>query len=169
MFASLFVLSIMTKIKNPYNELPGYNCFGCSAKNPIGLHLEFDLIDDAVVTYWRPTNDYQGWDNVLHGGIIATLLDEAASWAVQAFLDTCGVTSQLQINYLRPVLIDKGAVRVEARLKSKPDDRHAVIATRLYDADSLLCAAADVTYYIYPQDEARENFNYCGRLGLGLD
>lgn len=159
----------MTKIKNPYNELPGYNCFGCSNKNPIGLHLEFELKDDAVVAIWKPDGNYQGWDNVLHGGIIATLLDEAASWAVQAFLDTCGVTSQLQVNYLRPVLIDKGAVRVEACLKSRPDERHAVLATRLYNFDSQLCAVADVTYYIYTQEEAREKFNYFGRRELGLE
>lgn len=159
----------MTKIKNPYNELPGYNCFGCSAKNPIGLHLKFELKDNAVVALWRPTNDYQGWDNVLHGGIIATLLDEAASWAVQAFLDTCGVTSQLNVSFLKPLLIDKGTVRVEARLKSQPDIRHAILAARLYDADSTLCAMAGVTYYIYSQEEAVGKFNYCGRRKLGLE
>lgn len=159
----------MIKIKNPYNDLPGYNCFGCSAKNPIGLHLEFELVDNAVVTQWRPTNDYQGWDNVLHGGIISTLLDEAASWAVQAFLDTCGVTSKLNVSFLKPVLINKGEVRVEARLQSQPDSRHAVVAARLYDADSVLCAVAEVTYYIYSQEEAVGKFNYCGRQKLGLE
>ena len=159
----------MVKIKNPYNDLPGYNCFGCSSKNPIGLHLEFELVDNAVVTHWLPTNDYQGWDNVLHGGIIATLLDEAASWAVQAFLDTCGVTSQLNVTYLKPALIDKGAVRVEARLKSCPDKQHAVIAARLYDSESILCAMAEVTYYLYPKQKAVEKFNYCGHRELGLE
>ena len=159
----------MVKIKNPYNDLPGYNCFGCSAKNPIGLHLEFELVDNAVVSRWRPTNDYQGWDNVLHGGIISTLLDEAASWAVQAFLDTCGVTSQLNVSFLKPVFINKGAVRVEARLQSQPDSRHAVVATRLYDAESTLCAVADVTYYIYSREDAIVKFNYFGRQKLGLE
>lgn len=159
----------MVKIKNPYNDLPGYNCFGCSANNPIGLHLEFELNDEVVVAFWNPTDNYQGWDNVLHGGIIATLLDEAASWTVQAFLDTCGVTSQLNVSFLKPVLIDKGPVRVEARLKSQPDRRHAIMAARLYDAESTLCAVAEATYYIYSQEEAVRKFNYCGRRKLGLE
>lgn len=159
----------MTKIKNPYNEIPGYNCFGCSSRNPIGLHLDFELADDAVVTHWQPTSSYQGWDNILHGGIIATLLDEAASWAVQAFLDTCGVTSSLNVKYLKPVAVDKGVVRVEARLSDQPDKCHVVVSARLYDSESILCAIADVNYYLYTTDEATEKFSYRGRRELGLE
>ncbi len=159
----------MKKIDNPYNRQPKYNCFGCSDTNPIGLHLEFCLDDDKVVTFWNPTDSYQGWDNVLHGGIIATLLDETASWAVHAFADTCGVTSRLAVNYLKPVLVGKGKVRVEAELLSKPDVRHVIVATRLYDADSVLCAIAEVTYYIYTKDEAVEMFNYRGHGDLGIE
>jgi hypothetical protein len=31
----------MTDIKNPFQKIEGYNCFGCSPENPIGLHLHF--------------------------------------------------------------------------------------------------------------------------------
>ena len=61
-------------------ELQGDDyCFGCGAANPVGLRLEFDVDEgrrSAEATF-RPRLEHQGYTGVTHGGIIATLLDEA--------------------------------------------------------------------------------------------
>ena len=54
-------------------------CFGCGQKNPIGLKLMFKLDGKMARAEFTPRDDFQGWPGVLHGGIIAMILDEAAS------------------------------------------------------------------------------------------
>ena len=72
----------MKKIINPWRNHEGYNCFGCSPDNPIGLHLEFYEDGDYIVSTWHPQHNYQGWVNTMHGGILSTLIDEVCGWVV---------------------------------------------------------------------------------------
>ena len=69
----------------PFAHTAQNACFGCGPANPSGLHLEFFLAPDgAVVSSATISNLYEGPQGYLHGGIIATLLDEAMSKAVRA-------------------------------------------------------------------------------------
>jgi acyl-coenzyme A thioesterase PaaI-like protein len=55
------------------------NCFVCGKDNPVGLKVEFDL-DPAAKTIrgkYIPRPEHQGYEGIIHGGIIAALLDEA--------------------------------------------------------------------------------------------
>ena len=70
----------MKKILNPYLNKEGYNCVCCAPNNPVGLHLEFWEEGEDVLTIWNPGENYQGWINTLHGGIISMLMDEVAGW-----------------------------------------------------------------------------------------
>lgn len=109
----------MIKLKNPYAEFPGYNCFGCSPHNPIGLRMEFFQKDDEIVSTWSPDKDFQGFHDVLHGGIQATMMDEIASWVVFILLETAGLTYRLQSTYRKPVRISKGEITLKAKLKEQ--------------------------------------------------
>ncbi len=57
-------------------------CFGCGDHNPIGLHLKFNISEEGVETTFTPQKNHQGFQNMLHGGLMMTLLDEAIAWAV---------------------------------------------------------------------------------------
>ena len=60
-------------------------CFGCGEANPVGLHLKFFLAEDGTVVCDAVIPDnYEGPQGYAHGGIIATLLDEAMSKAVRS-------------------------------------------------------------------------------------
>ncbi len=52
-------------------------CFACGPDNPIGLHLEFEWRGDRLCCQWIPLPDHQGYAGITHGGLIATVLDEA--------------------------------------------------------------------------------------------
>ena len=54
------------KIINPWRNHEGYNCFGCSPDNPIGLHMEFYEDGDYIVSTWHPEHNYQGWVDTMH-------------------------------------------------------------------------------------------------------
>ena len=52
-------------------------CFCCGAKNPIGLKLEFeDTPEGRMRTIWTPRREHQGFKDIVHGGLVATVLDE---------------------------------------------------------------------------------------------
>ncbi|MDR3741371.1 MAG: PaaI family thioesterase [Terracidiphilus sp.] len=93
-------------------------CFGCGADNPRGLHLEFFRAGDGTIVCPLEVSDlYEGPPGYLHGGIIATLLDEAMSKAVRS-LGLRAVTRHLEVDYRLPVP-SRTALRLEgARVKS---------------------------------------------------
>jgi uncharacterized protein (TIGR00369 family) len=97
------------------------HCFGCGEANPTGLRLEFLLAaDGSVVSLPSVPERFEGHPGYLHGGIIATLLDEAMSKAVRA-RGLTSMTRQMEIDFLRPVpsctplRIEGRAVRSEER------------------------------------------------------
>ena len=98
-------------------------CFGCGEANQMGLHLEFLLAEDhSVVSLPIIPDTFEGPTGYLHGGIIATLLDETMSKAIRAGGFTA-MTRQMEVNYLRPV--PSGApLRLEGRLASTEGRKH---------------------------------------------
>lgn len=152
----------MKKINNPYNEREGHFCFGCSEHNQNGLQMEFFEEEDEVTAYWEPKKHFEGYKNVLHGGIQATLMDEIASWYIFAKMDTSGVTSKMDVKYKRPVLMDLGPIKLKAKLKEMMKNI-ANISVKLYDANDKLCSEADVYYFTFSKEEAKKKFAYPGK------
>lgn len=151
----------MRKIINPYSNLEGYNCFGCSPNNPIGLNMEFFEDGEYVVSNWEPKKHLTGYGNILHGGIQSTILDEIASWVVYTKVKTAGVTATLNIKYKNTVFTDKGKLKVQAKLVDL-NKRFATIHAELMDHDGKVCAEAEVKYFIFPLEIAKQRFHYPG-------
>ena len=154
----------MRKITNPFAKMASkgeYNCFGCSPGNDIGLHLEFWEDGDEMLAKWTPDERYEGWMGVLHGGIQATLLDEIAAWVVFVKLKTSGVTSEMNINYHKPLYLQKGEISVRGKL-IKTEKRLAKLECTLFDGQNEACASALVTYFCFPEKIARAKYNYPG-------
>jgi acyl-coenzyme A thioesterase PaaI-like protein len=64
-------------------ERPPSVCFACRPDHPHGLRLKFAVSPDGTATAaWIPTEDWQGFNGVIHGGIVTTVLDEAMAKAV---------------------------------------------------------------------------------------
>ncbi|MFQ5810383.1 MAG: PaaI family thioesterase [Armatimonadota bacterium] len=79
-------------------------CFVCGSENPIGLRLPFTLDGDDCVLEFVPEKAHEGWGEVMHGGLIGTLLDEAMTricWE-KGFP---AVTAQMQMRFKKPVQI----------------------------------------------------------------
>lgn len=83
----------------------GHHCFACGTANPIGLNLKFYCRGDAVCSDITLGKYHEGWQDIAHGGIISTLLDEVMSWAIMYSKKTFVVTRKMDIKYVRNVLI----------------------------------------------------------------
>lgn len=80
-------------------------CFGCAPNHPIGFHLAFERDDEGVVTEFLPDERYQGPPGVMHGGLVMTLADEIAAWAIIASLEKFGFTTHVECRLRKPVRI----------------------------------------------------------------
>jgi acyl-coenzyme A thioesterase PaaI-like protein len=89
-------------------------CFVCGEKNPDGLHLRFFLHEGKVFTEFIPQKIHQGYKDIIHGGLISTILDEAMVKA--ALLQGIpAVTAELTVRFRNPLLTGEKAL-VEATL-----------------------------------------------------
>jgi uncharacterized protein (TIGR00369 family) len=147
------------KIRNPFAGSQGYNCFGCSPDNPVGLRLQFIDEGEYLTATWTPKDHFQGYHNLLHGGIQSTLMDEIASWFIYVKMKTAGLTSRLEVRYKKPVYTNKGSIKLRARMKAQR--RNLVdVEVKLYDSDDQLCAYGVVQYFTFSEKVAREQFHY---------
>ena len=111
---------------------------------------------------WDPNENYQGFHDVLHGGIQATMMDEIASWVVFLMLDTAGMTFQLNTRFRKPVMITKGKITVRAKLANQKKSI-AEIEARLYDGEDVLCAEGQAKYFVLPREKAVKELSFPGK------
>lgn len=149
----------MKNLKNPFAHLPGYNCFGCSPHNHLGLRLTFSEEQDEIISHWDPLPEFQGYFNILHGGIQATLMDEIASWTVYVKVKTAGFTSKAEFRYLKPVGMDQGPITLRSKVKQMRRNL-ADIEVQLFDKNNTRCAEGLLTFFTYPVDKSRKDLYY---------
>ena len=122
-------------------------CIICGMDNPIGLKAQFyNMEDKSVMTIFKFKEEYQSFPQRVHGGIIATMLDELglrALWAKSSEEDF-GVTLSINVKYRKPVpynevLIGKGLVQKET-------SKFITIETEIFDKKGNLLANAEVKY-----------------------
>jgi uncharacterized protein (TIGR00369 family) len=115
-------------------------CFGCGRTNPIGLHLDFFATEDqSVVCLPVVADTYEGPQGLLHGGIVATLLDEAMSKSVRLRGFTA-MTRHMEVEYLRPVP-SATSIRIEGRLTRSEGRKHWTEAKILDEKSHTLATA----------------------------
>ena len=152
----------MREVNNPYKGLDGYLCFGCCPDNEFGLRLKFSENGEFIESEWEPASYFQGYKNILHGGIQASLLDEIAGWVVSVKLGTSGVTSHLDVRYKKPVRVDEGNLKLRARI-IKQEKSIATVEAQLLNSKGISCAEAVIEYYVLPEEKAKRDFHYPGK------
>jgi acyl-coenzyme A thioesterase PaaI-like protein len=109
-----------THLKMPHNE-----CFGCGADNPEGMQLTFrfdQAAHQALCDFVLPRR-YQGPPNHSHGGIIATILDEAMG-KVNKLRNVIALTKSMNIEYLKPVPLETSLLAVGFEKKVDGREHH---------------------------------------------
>ncbi len=89
-------------------------CYVCGRANEKGLKAKPYFEDGYISIDFEVTKEYIGADVNMHGGIIATLLDETGYWAT--FIKTwknC-VTGEITVRYKKPAVVGE-KIKVSAR------------------------------------------------------
>ena len=120
-------------------------CFACGKDNPIGLKLKFDWDGKTARAEFTPGKLHQGWSGILHGGIIACLLDEATSYA-NVFENINTITAQLQVRIRRPIEIG-APLSITGTITKR---RRKLVETKgaIFLKDGTLVAEATATQFV---------------------
>ena len=80
-----------------------HSCFVCGESNPIGLNLRFETDGRTVRTRFTPRPEHIGFKQVVHGGLIATVLDEIMVWACLAQTKRLAYCAELTVRFQNPL------------------------------------------------------------------
>ena len=78
------------------------NCFTCRGQDCGGLGLTFDIVDDEVCGEWTGSKNFESYVGIIHGGILATLLDSTMVHALFAY-GIAARTGRFELRYRRSV------------------------------------------------------------------
>lgn len=96
----------MSRMKNKLKLMDDRHCFVCGENNLYGLKLKFDLEGDVLKTRFKPDKRYQGYADIVHGGIIGLILDEMmVNLLWKLGMDV--VTAEYTVRLKEPVFIDE--------------------------------------------------------------
>jgi uncharacterized protein (TIGR00369 family) len=135
----------------PYIRLQKNDCFACGNNNPEGMRLKFTYDEErhCFVCRFRLGKRYTGPPGHAHGGIIATILDEAMG-KVNKLRHVIALTSQITVNYLKPVPLNK-ALLVESRGVRVHGRQHINMAEILNAKGEVLARGRGLFIAIDPQ------------------
>jgi len=103
----------MSAIHLPYTK----NCFVCGAHNPHGLHLRFRRDGEEVLADFTAEPHHAGFRGLVHGGVIATALDEAMFWAAATRQGKFCLAADLNVRYVKKVAVGQKLI-VAARFET---------------------------------------------------
>ena len=131
-----------------------HNCFACGELNEIGLHLKLKLEPGRCSAELEVPDRFEGWEGIIHGGILCTVMDEVMAWAL-AQNDSWGVTARMSVDFRKPVTVGQ-KIRVEGWITESRRRIH-VTAAKIVDADTgVECASAQATYVSASEARKRE-------------
>ena len=120
-------------------------CFVCGARNPIGLRLRFRTDGKIVETDFVPSREHNGFVNVIHGGILATLLDEIMVWACGVETRQFAYCAEMTVRYLSPSRPGEG-IRARAELVENKRGRLLLARGELFGPAGQILATATGKY-----------------------
>ena len=123
-----------------------HNCFACGTLNANGLQMDIHVEPGRSWSELEIDRRFEGWESIVHGGIVCTILDEVMAWALVAE-DNWGLTARLSVEFKKPVTLGmpvrgegwivrsrRRLVETEAHLVDIARDVVVATATGLYVA-----------------------------------
>jgi uncharacterized protein (TIGR00369 family) len=134
-----------------YHKLQKNYCFACGQNNPAGMRLKFTLDEErqTFVCEFRLSKRYTGPPGHCHGGIIATILDDAMG-KVNKLHHVVALTKEMTVEYLKPVPLYK-TLHVEGKEVSVHGRQHINVAEILNEKNEALARSKGIFIAIDPE------------------
>ena len=141
--------------------LPTYEgCLVCGQphKNPNTLNRRFRVADNGVETPFQADYRQAGYEGIVHGGVICSLLDETIGWAVAVDRKKYFVTGELNVRFLRPLPIGLDVTVRGRSLEHK--SRYSIAEGEISDAEGTVYAKATGKFFLMRDEDAKKVDSY---------
>jgi acyl-coenzyme A thioesterase PaaI-like protein len=137
----------------PIPPILGYNCFACGTENEQGLKMRFYRVGDEVRSDVVLAPSFVGWENMAHGGVISSLLDEVMAWTIMVFRRSLCVTREIKVRYLKPVPVEAPLMVVGAIAPRERRRWLCRVNGRMLDASGVELARAEAEFALLREEQ----------------
>jgi len=133
-----------------WRPLDGINkgCFGCGSENHHGLGMRFETDGNRLRSTLVMDERFRGWSNLIHGGILSTLLDECMGWTVIRLTGKLMLTKGMQVRFRKPVRIGM-KITVTGFIKERLSETKVMVASEIHDETGSLCASSEGEFSLF--------------------
>jgi acyl-coenzyme A thioesterase PaaI-like protein len=142
------------------------SCFVCGESNPFGLRLRFHTDGRIVRTEFVPRPEHIGFKHTVHGGIIATLLDEMMVWACAVQTKQFGYCAELTVRFQQPLRPGEEAIAAAELMSNRRNRLFEARADLRNGAGALLAAATGKYLPIKSTDVPELMSELIGNVGM---
>lgn len=137
-----------------WQPLPGVDkeCFGCGAENPHGLQMRFESNGRQLRSTLIMDRRFRGWSNLIHGGVLSTMLDETMGWTVICLTKKFMLTKGMQVEFKKPVRIGM-ELTVTGYIKEHISDKKIVVVAEICDDQGKLCASSEGEFALFTKEQ----------------
>ena len=128
------------------------NCIVCGRDNPVGMRVSFRVDGASAQAEWSTRSDYQGFDGVLHGGVVLALLDDAMWYAVYG-QEAVALTAEATVRYRQRVPVG-ARIRVAGMVVERRGRLFQCRAELVHAEDGALLASAHAKFVAVPAAES---------------
>lgn len=117
--------------------------------------MKFYTHGESVYSWLTVPGHLSGWSNLVHGGIITTILDEIMGRAALQFVQKITLTKAISVEFLKPLYIGD-ELKAEGRLREVRSEREAVLKSCLYNSKGQLCAKGTGIFATFTPEALKE-------------
>ena len=139
----------------PLEKMTDTYCFGCSPTNKAGLQMKFLAGQDSVISKINVPLHLCGWKNIVHGGILATILDETMSWSTIYLLKRVVLTTTITVDFIKPVFAET-QLTAQGKVFERINEREARMQAAIYNSDGELCTRSQGVFRLFTPEAARK-------------
>ena len=121
-------------------------CFGCGAENPIGLKLQVACEGDSAWAEFTPNLYHSGFDGVVHGGLLCTLLDEVMSY-LPYLQGRRALTAKFEARFRRTVRPGEN-LKIKAWVTKKRDKLYEIEGSLSNEQGEVVAEATSLHYIL---------------------
>ncbi|MCP4115745.1 MAG: PaaI family thioesterase [Desulfobacteraceae bacterium] len=140
--------------KTQWTPLEGRDleCFACGAENPYGLRMTFETNGEQLRSRLTVPPRFRGWSNLVHGGILSTILDEIMGWTAIHLTGRFILTKGMNVAFIKPVRINT-PISITGCIKERISERKARVAAEIRDEQGDLYASSEGEFVLFTMEE----------------
>lgn len=127
-------------------------CFGCGPDNQHGLQMQFESDGKHLRSIITLEKRFRGWSNLIHGGILSTILDETMGWTVICLTQKFMLTKGMQVNFIKPVRIGM-TVMVTGYIRKCINKRKIEVVAEITNDEGDICASSSGEFALFSKEQ----------------